>query len=218
MDGQPVESSSGFVVPVQGTLDQLLEDATPDVFFVMSSYHYQHHTTPQVIELLKRNRNRLPIIGGLDAGSYMLAKAGLLNGYKATIHWVELEPFSENFRKIEVCGNRYIIDRNRITAGGATTALDLMLALIKLDYGETIAMGVAELLIFDTQRPESAQQKEHLPLRMEKTFPHLSRAIKLMVKHIESPLPIAELARLSGSTQRHRPPAANSEMPATDQR
>lgn len=202
VDGQPVESSSGFVIPAQSTLDQLLEETTPDALFVMSSYNYQRHTTPEVVDTLKRNRNRLPIIGGLDAGSYALAKAGLLNGYRATIHWAELEPFSESFRKIEVCGNRYIIDRNRITAGGATTALDLMLTLIRMDHGNTIAMAVSDLLIFDTQRPESTQQKEHLPLRMEETFPRLSRAIKIMEKNIEAPLSIAKIARLSGSSQR----------------
>ena len=57
----------------------------------------------------------------------MLARARLLNGYKATVHWEDLEDLSSAHPDIEVLPDRYVIDRSRFTAGGAAPAADLVL-------------------------------------------------------------------------------------------
>ncbi|SEK55355.1 transcriptional regulator, AraC family with amidase-like domain [Colwellia chukchiensis] len=203
MDGEPVTSSSGFEMRVNSSIEQMIaSENKPDVLIVMASYNYQRHSTDTVIDKLRLLKNQVKVLGGLDAGSYALAKAKLLNGYRATIHWAELDTFSEQFRQVDACNNRYVIDRNRITSGGATTALDLMLSIISLDFGKEIAIAVSDLLIFDTERSGSTPQREHVPAMIEKQTPRLARAIKLMERNIESPLTVAEIAEQTFVSQR----------------
>lgn len=202
MDGNAVTSSSGFEMRVNFGINQLLESEKPDVLIVLASYNYQRHSTDAVIEKLRQLKNHIKVIGGLDSGSYPLAKAKLLNGYRATIHWAEIETFSEEFRQVEVCNNRYVIDRNRISSGGATTALDLMLSIISHDFGKEIAIAVSDLLIFDTERSGSTPQREHVPAMIENQTPRLARAIKLMERNIETPLTVAEIAGQTFVSQR----------------
>ncbi len=202
MDGKAVTSSSGFEIGVDFSIDKMLETEQPDALLVLASYNYQRHTTAAVVSKLRLLKNLIKNIGGLDSGSYPLAKAKLLDGYKATIHWAELETFGEQFRQVEVCNNRYIIDRNRISSGGATTALDLMLSIIGVDFGKEIAIAVSDLLIFDTERPGSTPQREHVSAMIENQTPRLARAIKLMRDNIESPLTAAQIASQTFVSQR----------------
>lgn len=202
MDGKPVTSSSGFDMQVSTSVENMLNLEKPDVLIVLASYNYQRHSTTAVINKLRQLKNHIKIIGGLDSGSYPLAKAKLLDGYKATIHWAELETFSEKFRQVEVCNNRYVIDRDRISSGGATTALDLMLSIISDDFGKEIAIAVSDLLIFDTERSASTPQREHVPAMIENQTPRLARAIKLMERNIETPLTAAEIAEQTFISQR----------------
>jgi len=202
VDGGPVSSYSGFPAPISSSLEQLMETNPPDLLFVLASYNYQAYATPEVVALLRKFKSVIPVLGGLDAGSYVLAKAGVLDGYKATIHWAEAEVFAENFPKVEISHDRYVIDRNRITSGGSSSALDLMLQLIRSHCGEAMTIAVSDLLIFDTERPGSTLQKEHVSSRMEAKSPRVSRAIKIMEKHIESPLSVGDIAQLTGISQR----------------
>lgn len=202
MNGKAVTSSSGFEMNVDFSVDDMMKTEQPDVLIVLASYNYQRHTTAEVISKLRELKNQIKIIGGLDTGSYPLAKAKLLHGYKATIHWAELETFSEQFRQIEVCNNRYVIDRNRISSGGATTALDLMLSIIGDDFGKEIAIAVSDLLIFDTERPGSTPQRENVSAMIENQTPRLARAIKLMERNIETPLTVAQIADQTFVSQR----------------
>jgi transcriptional regulator GlxA family with amidase domain len=58
------------------------------------------------------------------------------------------------------------------------------------------------LLIFDTERPGNTKQKQNLPWHLEEKSPRVSKAIKIMEKHIESPLPVESLAKFTGISQR----------------
>lgn len=84
-----------------------------------------------------------PRVGTLADGSYILARAGLLGGYRCTIHWSCLPGFTETFPDIVVSTELYQIDRNRFTASGGTAAMDMMLHMIEVDHGRDLAMAVA---------------------------------------------------------------------------
>jgi len=202
IDGSGVFSYSGFPAPISNSLEGLLEQSPPDLLFILASYNYRMHCSADVITAVRRAQKRVNRIGGLDAGSYVMAKSGLLNGHKATIHWTEAESFMESFPAIEVCHDRYVVDGNRITSGGSASSLDLMLHLIRQDYGESLALSVSDLLIFDTERPGTTRQKEHASGRLEERSPRIARAIKIMEKHIESPLSVEVIAQLTGISQR----------------
>src|SRR6185369_17791033 len=86
-------------------------------------------------------------LGAMDTGSFLLARAGLLDGYRATTHWESLDSFRESFPKVEAENALFTMDRNRLTCAGGTAALDMMLHLISLQHGHRLATAVSEQFI-----------------------------------------------------------------------
>lgn len=198
-DGAAVTTSSGLTIAVDSALGAL---APPDMLFVVAGYDYRRLTSRVLKGELRRFARSGCILAGLDTGSYLLAAAGLLNGQRATIHWQELEAFAEEFLEVEVVPDRYIMDKKRITAGGATTTLDLMLRIIARDYGEAQALDVAGVLIYD-QHLTAQDPQTGLALRgAGRLTPKLVETIALMQDTIENPLPLGQLARKVGTSQR----------------
>src|SRR5690349_13523407 len=74
-------------------------------------------------------------VGGVEAGTWLLARAGLLEGRTATTHWEDMEDFSAAFPGVDVRPDRYIIDGPVFTTGGASPTFDLMLALVRARLG-----------------------------------------------------------------------------------
>src|SRR3546814_14159142 len=72
---------------------------------------------------------------GVEAGSWLLARAGLLDGRAATTHWEDLEDFAARFPEVAVRPDRFVIDGRRFTSGGASPTFDLMLPLIRSRFG-----------------------------------------------------------------------------------
>ncbi|WP_350334737.1 GlxA family transcriptional regulator [Coralliovum pocilloporae] len=198
-DGKPAVTSSQLQINADFSIDTL---PRPDILFVMPSYHYTQHETPAVLRSLRQWAQAGLTLGGLDSGSHLLARAGLLDGYRATIHWEELGIFEERFLNVTVVADRFVIDRNRITAGGGTTTLDLMLHLIRRDHGETLANDVAGTFIYDHERASGDPQWSNPGGIHAKRYPKLARALTIMSGSLEEPVAIGELARKTGMSQR----------------
>ncbi len=199
LERDEVASSSGLEIRTGQRLATL---QGVDVLFVLPSYDYRRQTTPELNTLLKRKAREIGVIGGLDTGSYLLARAGLLDGYRATIHWQELDAFEEEFSQVEVVSDRFVIDRNRITAGGATTALDLMLHLIGEHHGEALRLDVCGLFIYDRPHAGADPQRALHIAPVPGTAPVVANAISIMEANLEEPLAIGEVGRRSGCSQR----------------
>ncbi|MDX1514375.1 MAG: GlxA family transcriptional regulator [Gammaproteobacteria bacterium] len=198
--GEPaVTSSSGVEVRTPFRLDLL---GKTDHLFVLSSYDYRRLATARMRTSLRRAARRSEFIGGLDTGSYLLAHAGLLDGHRATIHWQELEAFEESFPRTEVVADRFVIDGRRISAGGATTALDLMLHLIGEKHGEALRLDVTGLFIYDRPHAGGDPQRVAPVAPPPGHAPVVSRAIAVMDANLEEPLAIGEVARRAGCSQR----------------
>lgn len=207
LDGASVSSSSGIEVKVDGALDDALEGAFEgagrlDAFFVISSYDYRDFATPALKAALHRMAGRSTWLGGLDTGPWLLASAALLDGRRATIHWQEQARLREDFPEVEVTGDRYVVDRGRITAGGATTVLDLMLSLLRRDVGEVLALDVMRLFVYDEERPAEGQQRGLLHAPFAARAPIVAAAIAAMEQRVETPAPLPEIAAAAGCSQR----------------
>ena len=185
-----VTSSSGLRVAAHGTLG----GQSGDILIVMPSYRFRDHTTPQARRALIAAQKRYRVLGGFDTGSWLLADAGLLNGYRATIHWEELENFAERFPEVQVERTRRLIDRDRISCGGVSTAFELILDLIGQQHGAALRLEVALLfMVPDAGIPQDA------PLRRGRIA---SRAVAMMQENLEQPLSIPEIAKRLGRPQR----------------
>ena len=133
-------------------------------------------------------------LGSLSTGGSLLARAGLLKGYRCTIHWENRLAFQEEFPSINCTDKIYEIDNDRLTCSGGTAAMDLMLRLIGDEYGQGIALRVANQFHHDRIRNEEEEQRGGRRDRRNSLPLLLQTAISLMEADIESPVDIATIA------------------------
>jgi transcriptional regulator GlxA family with amidase domain len=199
-DGGPVTSSSG----VQVFCDTSLEDTPRLHMAIVASGRptYPDRESRSVSGWLRRQARQGVRLGALSTGTYTLARAGLLDGYRVTIHWQHLSAFAEDYPHLDVTEELFEIDRNRITCSGGEAALDMMLALIALDHGRELATQVSENFIHERIRDNNDPQRMALRTRLGISHPKLLSVIAIMEENLEEPLPRADLAERVGLSSR----------------
>ncbi|SCZ57746.1 transcriptional regulator, AraC family with amidase-like domain [Epibacterium ulvae] len=198
-DGEAVPCSVGSNFGVDHALIELKRD---DVVLVCGGMNIRDNSTARILAWLRRESRKGVSIGSLCTGSYTLAKAGLLDGKRATIHWENIDGFSEDFADIELSKSVYVLDGKRMTAAGGTASLDLMLKLIAVDHGEDLANAVADQLIYSNIRTEQDTQRLSVPTRIGVRHPKLSVVIQKMEANIEEPISPSILAQDVGMSTR----------------
>jgi len=190
--GQPVMSSSGVAFPVDIAFDDVTRG---DTLVVCGGVNVQSNSTEKTLSWLRReSRKGLPI-GALCSGAHALAKAGLLDDHKTTIHWENRDGFIEDFPDLDLARSVFVIDRNRFTAAGGTAAMDLMLRIIADDHGTELSNAIADQLIYSSIRTDRDSQRLSTPTRMGVRHPRLSSVIEMMQSNIEEPISPSELAQ-----------------------
>lgn len=166
-----------------------------DMLIVLAGFNHEQHFDKALLRQLKRITPRFRWLGGVESGSWVLARLGLLDGLKATTHWEDLEDFALKHPTIQVMPDRFVIDGNTFTSGGASPSFDLMLHLIRCRYGQQLALEVASIFIYDAiHTSHEAQSLVSLGL-LETQEPRVAKAIRLMAEHLEDPLSIRQVAQ-----------------------
>jgi len=155
LDGNPTSASNGLQMSPTIALDAI---GTVDILFVCGGVEVKSAVSPQVLSALRRFADRRVPLGALCTGGYALARAGLLDKYKASIHWENLSALREEFPRILLNEQLFTIDRDRFTCSGGTAPLDLMLNLIKTRLGATVAQLISEQFILDRVRNDRDRQ------------------------------------------------------------
>ena len=197
--GSTVRCSNGAEFKVDMDLGELDRD---DMVFVCGGIDVQAATTKRLLNWLRREARRGVTMGGLCTAAHTLAKAGLLDGKKATIHWENQDSFAEEFEDVTLTKSVFVVDGNRITTAGGTASIDLMLKLIADDHGEELANAVADQLIYSSIRTDQDTQRLSIPTRIGVRHPKLSRVIQMMEQAIEEPISPAILAEDVGMSTR----------------
>lgn len=143
------------------------------------------------------------LMGGVSSGPHILARAGLLNGCRCTVHWEDRPAFREEFPRLDVSSRLYEIDRGRYTCAGGTAGMDMMLEVIAEQHGEVLAAQVADQFIRSQRRPRTEEQPSVLRDVLHARSSHVGSAITLMEQHAEDPLSLTQLAEAVGVTPRH---------------
>jgi transcriptional regulator GlxA family with amidase domain len=198
-DGGPVTSSSGVELHPDGDL-KLAE--TCQTIVVCSGVEVHRFDEPQLRSWLRRAGRRDIDLGALCTGSHLLARAGLLDGYRCTIHWENLAAFIEDFPEIEVTTELFEIDRNRFTCSGGTGVIDMMLNVISRQHGHELAAAVADQFMHERIRDQHDHQRISLPARLGVRHPKLLAVIDQMEQNLEEPLARSELAESAGLSTR----------------
>jgi len=199
LDGSPQTASSGLSM----SPTQAIEAIGPvDIVFVCGGVDVEHAVTTDLLAVLRRLAQRHVALGSLCTGGYALAKAGLLDKYKAVIHWENMSALKEQFPRVIFSDQLFAIDRDRYTCSGGVAPLDLMLNIIKDQLGRDIAPMISEQFILDRIRND--QDRQHVPLQARVGLFHenLIEAAALMESNIEEPLALDEIAALVGVSRR----------------
>ena len=192
LDGQPVAASNNILTMANGDLETISPDATG---VVCAGLSVQQHTDKRVLSWLRKSARRGTVIGAVCTGAHILAEAGLLDGYRCTIHWENLPGFSEAFPEINATGGLFEIDEDRFTSAGGTTAIDMMLTMIASQHGPDLASAVAEGILHSPIRHHSENQRMSLPARIGARHPKLVSIIEKMEDNLEDPLSPSLLAK-----------------------
>ena len=199
LDGHPTPASNGLQLSPTLALDQA---GAPDILFVCGGVEVQQAVSSKVLAALKRLAERRVPLGALCTGGYALAKAGLLDKYRATIHWENLSALREEFPRIDLSDQLFSIDRDRFTCSGGVAPLDLMLHLVESKLGASVSQLISEQFIVDRVRND--RDRQYVPLRAQIGVSHesLIKVAQLMEQNIEKPLSLDEIASATGLSRR----------------
>ncbi|WP_039019692.1 GlxA family transcriptional regulator [Halocynthiibacter namhaensis] len=197
--GETVSCSAGAQFNLDGDLDEMLRD---DRLILCGGLDVQAATTKRLLNWVRREARRGPVIAGLCTAGFVMARAGLLDGKKATIHWENQDSFAEEFDDVELTKSVFVMDGNRYTTAGGTSSIDLMLKLIASDHSEDLANAVADQLIYSSIRTDQDTQRLSVPSRIGVRHPKLSAVIQMMEQNIEEPISPSVLAKDVGMSTR----------------
>ena len=197
--GTSVKCSAGASFNLDTDLEELKRD---DIVMICGGINVQNSTTRKILSWLRREARRGLKVAGLCTAAYTVAKAGLLDGKRATIHWENHDSFIEEFDEVELTKSVFVVDGNRMTTAGGTSSIDLMLKLIADDHGEKLANAVADQLIYSSIRTDQDTQRLSVPTRIGVRHPKLSQVIQMMESNIEDPISPSILAKDVGMSTR----------------
>ena len=194
-----VSCSAGTKFKLDNHLIELHRD---DTVVLCGGTEIQESQTKKLIGWLRREARRGIIIGGLCTAAYPMAKAGLLDDKKATIHWENQDSFAEEFLEVELTKTVFVCDGNRYTTAGGTSSIDLLLKIIADEHGEELANAVADQMIYSSIRTDQDTQRLSVPTRIGVRHPKLSKVIQMMEINIEEPISPSILAKDVGMSTR----------------
>ncbi|MDH4480215.1 MAG: GlxA family transcriptional regulator [Rhodoferax sp.] len=195
VDGGLVSSSDGIQLMTQHSL----AEAPPlDVVFVIGPNPIPSRGLRALTLWLKKMAHQGLPLGGIDTGAYLMAQAGLLDGYRSTIHWEDHEALAEQFPQVIVTQHFFEVDRDRYTCSGGVAPLDLMTYLLTMAPGNRqLANEVANLLVVE-RRSLTDVQTVSIIHQERVTHPAAVEALRLMEANVSEPLTIAEIAQFAG--------------------
>ncbi|CAN7574604.1 GlxA family transcriptional regulator [Rhizobium sp. LjRoot98] len=198
-DGEPVLLTCGVVIAVAGAFSARVQG---DCLLIIGGFNLERHAQKPFIASLQASARHFSVVAGIESGCWLLARCGLINGRTATAHWEELEDFALTFPDVSVKADRFVTDGKFWTSGGASPTFDMMLHLIRQQFGSSVALDVASIFVYDeTHAATDAQPLVSLG-RMEARDPDLARAIRLMERTLDRPLSMSALALRAGQSQR----------------
>lgn len=197
--GGEVLSNSGIGLQTQPLSEMRLDNL--DMLIVCAGTQGEQYHDLEVAACLRRLRRHGVAVGAVSTGTFILARAGILQGRRCTVHWDYLDSFQEAFPEHELCHDLFVIDDGIVTCAGATSALDLMLQTIRSHQGPELARSIAEQFLHGSIRA-SADDQRNMRHRMGVANPVVLRAIELMEQTVEEPVPPHYLASQVGVSQR----------------
>lgn len=193
-EGGPVMTSNSFSVNTER-----LSNSSYDTLIVGGD---NDGTVPSesLLQYIRNAPSHIRRIASICTGAFILAEAGLLDGKRATTHWVHAGIFRKRYPKIILDEDRiFVVDGQIWTSAGLTAAVDLALAIVEKDLGSELARTVARKLVV-YQRRGGGQSQFSALLEMDAKSDRIQMALNFARENLKNDLSVdslAEVARLS---------------------
>jgi AraC family carnitine catabolism transcriptional activator len=193
LDGHPVSSSCGLnVIPTAS----LLEINFAPVVIVFASWDPEQAYSNNLLNWLRHQDRQGAIIGGVETGAFILAKAGLLEGFAPTIHHESIAPFEEQFANSVQYDRLFSNEGRHMSSAGGVSTMDMMLTLIEYYHDDYLADAIAGILNYQRLSKEPITQKYLHDTALARVNDRLAECIELMQRNLEEPLSIEKICSL----------------------
>jgi len=176
----------------------------------------QNEINPEAVRWLKKVAARTRRVGSVCTGAMFLARAGLLDGRRATTHWNWCEVLIKRAPRADVDPDPiFVRDENVYTSAGVTAGMDLALALVEEDHGSRLALKVARNLVLYLRRP-GGQSQFSAALSLQLTDRKPLRELEAWVlDNLHKPLTVPVLAQRVAMSPRNFARVFAKEMKTT---
>jgi transcriptional regulator GlxA family with amidase domain len=196
-DGEPIRSESGVRIAADGSLATLAATREHvDVLVVVGGHGTRvARRNASFLEDLGSVASSAKCVTSVCTGAWLLAAAGLLDGYAATTHWSSCDELAERHPDVTVHPDRiYVQDRDRWTSAGVTAGIDLFLAIVDHDHGPDLAHEVARWLVVFARRPGGQSQFSAQLRAKPATTPSIAELQRWVTDHLDENLTVEALA------------------------
>jgi AraC family transcriptional activator FtrA len=199
LEASPVRATGGVKVAASGGLRALCRGET----IVIPGWRDPDEIPPPaLLNALRRAHHRGARLMSICSGVFVLAAAGLLDGKRATTHWLYADRLRERYPHIRVEADVLYVDEGSIlTSAGSAAGIDLCLHVVRADYGAEIANQVARRLVMPPQRDGGQAQYVREPIRND-SVTGLAATLDWAMSRLRNGLTVADLARQAGMSMR----------------
>ncbi|KQY69965.1 AraC family transcriptional regulator [Ensifer sp. Root142] len=203
--GGEIKSSAGF-----GVITKAFDDTTYDTVMFGAGTTIEP-MTPGLIEFARHSLQTARRLAGPCTAAFILAESGLLDGRRATTHWLFARQLRERFPAVKVEEDRiFIVDGSVWTSAGMTASIDLALAMVEKDHGQDVARSVARKLVVYHRRAGGQSQFSAL-LELDPKSDRIQKSVNYAKANLRSVLSVDELADAAGLSARQFSRAFRSE-------
>jgi transcriptional regulator GlxA family with amidase domain len=195
----PSTSPEGLVIDTPFGLDELAESDT----IVIPARSFPGEPPEELLDALRAAYNRGARLLSMCTGAFVLAATGLLDGKRATTHWMWAAELARTYPAVEVDPKVLYVDAGRImTSAGTAAGIDLMLHVVRLDHGAEVANAVARRMVVPPHRDGGQAQFVDLPMPERNGDEPLAGVLGWMLEHVGDDLTVEQLARRARTSPR----------------
>jgi transcriptional regulator GlxA family with amidase domain len=198
----PIRSSMGFTIDTPYGLDEVVK---ADTVVVPAWGEAQlDDPPPALLDALRTAHRRGARILSVCSGAFVLAAAGLLDGRRATTHWMHAEALAARYPRIEVDPDVLYVDNGDVmTSAGTAAGIDLCLHVVRLDFGAEIANAVARRMVVPPHREGGQAQFVETPMMNgEPGTDRFAATLEYMLEHLDESLSVETMAERAAMSPR----------------
>ena len=192
-DDPIVVTDGGYTISTPWRLPDLAAADT----IIVPAWKTSAPASPALVEALQAAHRRGARLLSVCSGAFLLAEAGLLDGRRATTHWMYTEQLAQRYPAVDVDPDVLYVDAGDgiFTSAGTAAGIDLCLHVVRLDHGAEVANAVARRMVVAAHRHGGQSQFVAVPVPDEPDDDTLAPTLDWALEHLDEPLSVEDLAR-----------------------